>query len=526
MFEFSFDPCDPVFDIDGWRLSLQVITFENTYGIAAPDVTETGAGHAVRATSLTWAGGTQPAAGHARIDARRSDDGLELVVEAEAASTIRCTKLIVSGLPRGELIGHRWAREPVRRAGTTVTYPLTVHTPLIFIDAGDGDHLYFESLDDRVRAKRLAVIERDDGVCVELIHEDAAYEMTRRTTAPPWRIGRTRDPGAIVRRHERHTDAAFGVEPWATRADVPAWAREIALAVTLHGMHWSGYVFNTYDDMRGAIEHLADRIDGRRVLAFLAGWEGRYYWQYGDYHAEPRLGGAAAFGRLAARAAELGVRLMPMFGANCVNANLPGFAEWGAPAEMRWPSGLTFRGNSPDWDVSRARDPGWQIWLNPGAPSWRARLVEQVSALTAAYAMPAAFFDTQHVWTNDPRHDLYAGLVALRDELKARFPALLVAGEGWYDALGAVTPLSHSNVPAAWPEGFARSNRSFLHLSAGDPSRGSTGVHELGHNPFALAPDAPHIIPTLAVVDGTIARAPDGVAAVIEQAKAYARRYL
>ncbi len=176
---------------------------------------------------------------------------------------------------------------------------------------------------------------------------------------------------------------------------------------------------------------------------------------------------------------------------------------------MRSPSGLVFQGNRPDWDVSRAHDPGWQAWLNPGAPSWRARLVEQVSALVRTYDLPAVFFDTQHVWINDPRYDLYAGLVALRDELKSRFPDLLVTGEGWYDALGAVTPISHSGLPAAWPEMFAKYNRGFLHLSAGDPSRGSTGVHELGYNPFQLSPDVEHVLPTLTVVDGTIANAPE-----------------
>jgi hypothetical protein len=114
------------------------------------------------------------------------------------------------------------------------------------------------------------------------------------------------------------------------------------------------------------------------------------------------------------------------------------------------------------------------------------------------------------MWINDAQHDPYAGLIALRDELKARFPELLIAGEGWYDALGAFSPLSHTpgHIPALWPETFTRSNRCFLHLSAGDPSRGSTGVHELGRSPFARAPDAPHMLPTLTVVDGTLALTP------------------
>jgi hypothetical protein len=151
-------------------------------------------------------------------------------------------------------------------------------------------------------------------------------------------------------------------------------------------------------------------------------------------------------------------------------------------------------------------------------------LLEQVSALTQAYALPAAFFDTTHVWVNDPQHDVYGGLVALRDELKARFPDMLVAGEGWYDALGAVTPLSHSpaHLPQAWQALFSRHNRCFLHLATGDPARGSTGVHEAGQAPFELAPDDAHMVPTLTVVDGTIERAGEQIDAVIAQAQRYA----
>ena len=105
------------------------------------------------------------------------------------------------------------------------------------------------------------------------------------------------------------------------------------------------------------------------MLAFLPGWEGRYYWQYGDYRPEPRLGGVTGFRALAEGARRLGVTLMPMFGANCANTGLPGFEQWGsAVAAALGGRALVFQGNRPDWDASRAHDPGWQAWLNPGAP--------------------------------------------------------------------------------------------------------------------------------------------------------------
>jgi hypothetical protein len=278
--------------------------------------------------------------------------------------------------------------------------------------------------------------------------------------------------------------------------------------------------------MLSALEWVCERIEGRRVLAFLPGWEGRYYWQYGDYRPEPRLGGADGFRRLAEGARRLGVTLMPMFGANCANRGLPGFEEWGEPAVLRSSSGLEFQGNRPDWDTSRANDPGWQAWLNPGHRLWRGRLLEQVSAVLRDYGLRAVFFDTQHIWENDPEHPLYEGLVALRDELKARFPDLLVTGEGWYDALGAVTPVSHTGAPLRWEQAFARYCRTFAHLMSGDPGRGSSGVHEAGITGFQLMPLARHWWQTLTLVDGSLQAAPEKAEQVIARAREYAETYL
>jgi hypothetical protein len=291
-------------------------------------------------------------------------------------------------------------------------------------------------------------------------------------------------------------------------------------------MHWTGYTFNTYSQTLSALEWICERIDGRRVLAFLPGWEGRYYWQYGDYRPEPLLGGNAGFRRLSEGARRLGVSLMPMFGANCANTGTRGFSRWGKPSVLRSASGLEFQGNRPDWDTSRAHDPGWQAWLNPGAPLWRERLLNQVSALVREYDLPAVFFDTHHIWDNDPHYPLYEGLHALRDELKGRFNDLLLAGEGWYDALGSITPVSQVGAPAQWEQVFSRYCRTFAHLMWGDPGRGSSGVHEAGHTGFGLVPDARHWWPTVTIVDGTLTAAPEKVEQVIEQAKRYARAYL
>lgn len=542
MQHFSFDFRDPVFDLGGWRVGLQVITFENTYGLDPQQtrVERAPGGWQVRAEGLTWAGGQERAQGGALLTVRETDDrtGITVSVEAWHTQTIRCTKLILSGLPEGTVLARQWNEELLPDDGLLYQYPgylpsgnrSTVQAPLIFLNRADGDGwLAFRSLDDQVRCKRFAVYRHDGGVTVELIHEEAAARMGPRTTVPAWRIERTTDPAAVVRAHTAHTALAYGLVPWHERVDVPAWTREIALVAAIHGMHWSGYIFNTYAQMLTHLTWITRWIEGCRVLAYLPGWEGRYYWQYGDYRPEPRLGGADGLRRLVVGAHERGVHLMPMFGTNSANTGLPNFEQWGVPTRLRSAGGHVDQGNKPDWDVARAHDPGWQAILNPGAPTWRNRLVAQVGHLVETYGLheDAVFFDTSHWWQNDPTHPVYPGLVQLRDDLRHRFPGLLVAGEGWYDALGAVTPVSHSHVPLRWAEeSFAPHNRTFDHLRTGDPSRGSTGVHERGTEPFHLQPLASHHWPTLTIVDETLERAPDRAEQVIAQAREYAERFL
>jgi hypothetical protein len=534
MHQFSFDFGDPIFDLAGYRLGLQVITFENTYAL---DPTQTrllkeGDGWRLESKGLCSAGGQQKHPGRARLDVSRTADGLEIVASAEHSEKIRCLKLLLRDLPTGEVVGPRWQSAPVPFGGRVLRYPfdpealLPLHTPLVFLSDPDGGFHYFRSRDERVRCKRFAFCPDADRLAVELIHEEAGHEMQGSVTTPPWRVGRCGNPEAVVEEHLEHLERAFGLEPWETRWDVPVWAREIALVVSIHGMHWTGYVFNSYEDTLRTLQWVCERIEGRRVLAFLPGWEGRYYWQYGDYRPEPRLGGAEGFRKLAEGARRLGVALMPMFGANCANTGLEGFERWGEPSRLRSAGGLELQGNKPDWDVSRAGDPGWQAWLNPGAPAWRERLLTQVSDLVETYRLQAAFFDTHNFWENDPNHPVYEGLVALRDALKQRFPDLLVVGEGWYDALGAVTPVSQTGDTRQWPQIFSRYCRTFAHLMTGDPSRASTGVHEAGTTGFVLMPEGRHWWPTVTIVDGTLDLAPEKVEQVIQQAHGYARRYL
>ena len=46
--------------------------------------------------------------------------------------------------------------------------------------------------------------------------------------------------------HFDHVARSYRLTEWARRRDVPAWMRARALVTTLHGMHYTGFMFNDY----------------------------------------------------------------------------------------------------------------------------------------------------------------------------------------------------------------------------------------------------------------------------------------
>lgn len=539
MHNFGFDFQDPIFEIGGWHLGLQVITFENTYGLDPEQTRLDHGGGTCRivADRMMWAGNQEKAPGCAELFTSPTRDGLELAVTASMTRKIRCTKIIVRNLPEASIIGACWRESPIGD-GAVLHYPPHItnnederlHTPLIFLKTATGDYVYFRSLDTRVRRKGFAVYHDPSGagVTAELLFEELGPEMADTTATPKWRIGVTRDPDQVVSEHLEHLERHFNLVPWRLNPLIPGWLREIALVAYIHGQHWSGYIFNDYESMLGVIKELARRFEGRRILAHLAGWEGRYYWKYGDFTSDKRMGGAEAFTRLCSEARKLGVHIQVMLGGNCANTSSPGFQQWGDPSRLRTAGGAIERGNSPDWDTSRSYDHPWQAWLNPGAPGWHNHLLEQASGLIERHGVDGIFLDTHGNWLNDPNYPVYDGLLRWRDKLKRRYPNVLLSGEDWWDVLGVITPMSHAYWMALdrWPELFAKYNRTYGHNCWGDPGRNSSGVFEGGWREFCLVPEAEHAIPTLPIVDHTLEKAPEKVELVLEQARRYAAKYL
>src|SRR5690606_16306519 len=482
---YSFDLNDPLIRLADWNLSFQIITLENVYGLD-PDtlrVDEAAGGWTVSCSRLSWAGQQRRAPGSFHADiVRETGSRLRLKISATASQRIRAVKVLARNLPEFDALDPVFQPREIPEGGLLDRYPNQNRLPLAVIRLRDGDTLGFRNEDPLVRAKRFAAYQERMGSLAgsytfECIHEEDARYFDTSIDVPAWILERGVQPERFPEMQLAFAEQAHGLVRWEDRADMPAWARDIVLCLTLHGMHWSGYIFNTYAQMLEIVRFAAERIPGRHILAYLPGWEGRYYWQAGDYRPEPELGGEDGFARLCDEARSLGVHVMPMFAGTCANAWASNFHHFGPSSLMKSATRNVFLGNQPDWDISRARDTGWQAWLNVGAPAWQNELVRQIGGLADRYGFDAVFLDCSEVWVNDPDFNLLEGYRQLVGRLREGRQHLLVAGEDWWDGLLGVFPLFQKSAYARpVPEWVGRYARIFGHIQDSEPSRGSTGV--------------------------------------------------
>jgi hypothetical protein len=529
--KFSFDFPEPSVEFGGLRFGFLVFSRENAYGLDASAMTATaapnGGGLEVAATGFVWAGGQERAPGRLVAHIRADGDALVWDVTAEMSQSIKAVTTVLRGVPRGRLsIGGAEPFDP-HDDEVLVGYPFGggdlfggntawgTGTPLVVVQ-GEQGYVALSSLDERVRTKRFYLQPGETGYRVELVHEVEGWLDETRVLVPAWRVGRGATLDEAVTPHYGHLERAYRLPRWEARADVPDWLRRTALVVTLHGMHYTGYVFNDYARMLEILKWIATRISADRVLVFLPAWDGRYYWDYPTYQAAPRLGGAPGFARLIAEGHALGFRFMPMFGANAANRRAPGFARI-ADAATSKVDGDRMDLNWVDWDNDRHQE-GWLAYMNLGVESWRRWLTDRITDVIERYGVDAYFLDIVAGWTNNTAADMHEGTRRLVADLRARHPQVLCCGEFLYDALLEFIPLYHVYSPRAVP--FAR---FFSHLSHPAPGRGSSGVHESGFSAWDAAtlsmPQRDGLIPTLMVVDDTFTTSRAQIAAVIELAK-------
>jgi hypothetical protein len=383
------------------------------------------------------------------------------------------------------------------------------------IQASPNDVFFISSLDDRVRPKRFYLAPGETSYRVEAIYEHDGWRHDRRVQTPTWRLARVPSAEEATSIHMQHVERAYSLPAWETRPDVPAWMRNVALVTTLHGQHYTGYMFNDYAKMLETLRWMATQIPPERVLAFISAWDGRYYWDYPIYRANDRMGGVAGFTKLVSEAQKMGFKIMPMFGMNSANKKLPMWPTI-ADALTHKIDGDDYNLNWVDWNNDRHQD-GWLGYMNLGVDSWRNHLEGRIADMIERYKVDAYFLDIAGGHVNSTNGDMHEGTKRLVMNLKSKYPNVLAVGEMPYDALHQFLPVYHAGGGGVW----RKYSRFFSHLSAPAPGKGSSGVHESGFGRFntetlGLSPNA---IPTLQVVDDTFSVHRDTMAAVIARAK-------
>ncbi len=526
--KFSFDFPEPSIEFEGYRFGFLVFTGENTYGLDARQLTaqRTADGLTITCTGLVWAGGQQTAHGRVTAQVRKQGDAIEWDVTAQMDQPVKTVTTVIRGVPRGKISTGGDPFDP-RDDELLFGYPFSagdlfggntargLSTPLVMVQRGEGDFVVLSSLDNQVRAKRFYFQPGEQGYRVEAVFEAEGWKAQNTVRVPTWRLGKAASVDAAAQAHYSHLEQAYHLQPWETRPDLPDWARRTGLVLSLHGMHYTGYVFNDYAKMLEIARWTATRIPAERVLLFLAAWDGRYYWDYPLYRASERMGGEAGFKRLIDESRKLGFRVMPMFGANAANRRQPMFAQIGDAATQKI-DGDRFDLNWVDWDNDRHQE-GWLSYMNLGVASWRNWLGGRIADAIDRYGVDAYFLDIAGGWIDNPQADMHDGMRRMVLDLRAKYPQVMACGEMHYDGLLEFIPFYHVGLGRA-----ARYARTFSHLSHPAPGRGSSGVHESGFGRFdpETLSLGPGTIPTITVVDDTFTTQRAVMEAVIERAKA------
>lgn len=517
--KFGFDFADPYFDFDGLQFAFRVSTFENVYGIN-PDrvrVVENDTGLRVDADGLQFAGGQQHCPGYISADIRRDGDALRFRVSADHEEDIKGLTILIRDLAAPVEPDHE----------KIVVWPDAGFDtpPFPELETVDGGHAAILPDSTAPRFRRWATYRDYSGHDVFNLSEDQAYTIrSGQMTGSEWTLIRNPPTGAASAAWYEMLEKENGLRPWAARTDVPAWFHEVSLVLNMHCEGWTGYVFNTFERQLEILRWIAERIDGRRVLVYLPGWDGRYYWNYPIYEPSKACGGADGLRRLIDGAHELGMHVTLMYGviaSNYRNTRALGLED----AACRTAYDMEEICDWTEWDEDLSNDPTWQP-LNAGNAKFRTHLLDRIVQTTDAFGTDGAMLDISGWMPRDPRHDLLGGLKQLVAALHDRYDDYLIFGENGCDLHLPLFPLFQHAANLAPDHPFHRYSRTAYHLFCGAPGRGSNGVFESGHSPYTPPRADIPAIPTLAIVQDTLPDHEKEVAEALTAAEAWAARWL
>ena len=442
----------------------------------------------LKSNSLSSAGGQLVSEGSIELKVSLgSDERITILAQASHPSELGKTILIlIKGIDVNFMVSEQPQAKGVQRfkdkKGIRVSYPSRAATmPLVFFTTPD-EEWHVLSKDRKIRRKGFACSydHLTNEPVVLLSHDADMRKISTKIKAPKWVLGKNRSRLEIVKERCVDLEQHFGLTPYNRKQKVyTEWIDNLKVVAFLHGMHWTGYVFNTYDQMGEQLEWITQTINGQQILAFLPAWDGRYYVNYPEHEPENRMGGSQGLKRLVKKAHRLGVKVVLMFG----GPNLSTFKFLKKnnmmEAGLKTPSGQVELQNWLDWNTDLQIETMGLI-MNFGHPKYLDYMISKTAELFDTYEIDGVFLDGTLRWQNSPDYSAYEGLVKYTNEIRKRYPQKLVMGEDGYDAVYGLFDLFHtSGGPLGLENYLLRYTRQF-HYLAYPAENGSAGIHEIG----------------------------------------------
>lgn len=511
--------------------SAEIVSLENVYTVPKYDMRY----NAYCSQSVVW-GNDVKTQGSVILKTEEFAEGVKFECEASLDKPIRSIKIRLDDLPLGVLINSIDEDKEVTSRGICINYPegwRSLSWPFVAFRMDDGKYLYVHCKDTTVNKKTFFIKQVGDKMRIDVVQEQDATKLNCTYQTPQVLVGIVDDIETFYQSVSDYTKEIYGLEEFENSKIVPDWFKDISLVVTMHMEAFTGKIFHTYEGALADVKKLTERIDGKHILVYLAGWEGRYYYKYGNYCPDVRLGGESMLKKCIKGMHDLGCKVMLMYGINMVNKTLPELKHVVESSEFVTMGGGRFHSGSVNWEGAHHYDFDELAQLNVGNSAWADNLYEQIKRNSEEFDADGAFLDIAACYVNDRNARIYDGIIKFCDKLRTIKDNFMVSGEGYYDGLSKAMPLFqsghtdgkmhyHNRVSKSL---FERYSREFAHLCLGDPWYGSTGVHEQGINDDRKTPLCRAIIPTLSLVDGSIENAWDKVCEILCQANEYRRLY-
>ena len=487
----GYDFKDPYIDFQGLKFAIRLSTDNNIYcpNPGQMNIKKLSENEVVlHSNSLSSAGGQLISEGSIELKlSLTADKRISISAKASHATEIGKTILVlIKGIKVESMVSEQPQANGVQdfkdKKGIRVSYPSRAATmPLVFFTTSDKEW-HVISKDRKIRKKGFACFydHLTNEPVILLSHDADMRKTSTNIKAPQWVLGNDRPRIEVVKERCVDLEEYFGLTPFNRKQKVHKdWIDNLKLVTFLHGTHWTGYIFNTYDQMGEQLEWISQTFDGKQILVFLPAWDGRYYVNYPEHDPESRMGGSEGLKRLVKKAHRLGMKIVLMLGGP--NLSTFDFLKKNdmMGAGLKTPSGHQELQNWLDWNTDLKIETMGLI-MNFGHPKYLDYMVSKTSELFDIYGIDGVFLDGTLRWQNSPDYSAYEGLVKYTKEIRKKYPKKLIMGEDGYDAIYGLFDLFHTSGGPLGLENFLlRYTRQFYYL-AYPSENGSAGIHEIG----------------------------------------------